>query len=174
MVSIPGARTRASAALRHQRCAKVAEVDGLYTGQVIYCDEHAAVLEDARQRVTIHRFDLPVLPTPRGEYLELRRIDGRYEVSRDRGRRWKWLELDRAQALQVSSRNGVTAELAVRRPRPDRLTRDGPSDARCHVPRQDFGRDPAPRPPAGRSDEGCCALHQGLWARAAAPATRSR
>jgi len=102
--------------------ARVAEVDGLYTGQVVYCDGHAAVLEDARQSVTIHRFDQPVLPTPRGEYLELRRIDGRYEVSRDRGRRWKWLELDRAQALEVSSRNGVTAELAVRRPGPDRLT----------------------------------------------------
>ncbi len=103
-------------------CARVAEVDGLYTGQVIYSDEHAAVLEDGRQSVTIHRFDLPVLPTPRGEYLELRRIHGQYEVSRDRGRRWKWLELDRAQALQVSSPNGVGAELAIRRPGPDRLT----------------------------------------------------
>ena len=103
-------------------CVKVAEVDGLYTGQVIYSDEHAAVLEDARERVTIHRFDLPVLPTPRGEYLELRRTNGRYEVSRDRGRRWKWLELDRAQALRVASPNGVAAELAIGRPRPDRLT----------------------------------------------------
>ena len=102
--------------------ARVAEVDGLYTGQVVYCDGHAAVLEDASKSVTIHRFDQPVLPTPRGEYLELRRIDGRYEVSRDRGRRWKWLELDRAQVLQVSSRNGAAAELAVRRPGPDRLT----------------------------------------------------
>ena len=102
--------------------ATVAEVDGVYAGQVAYCDEHAAVLQNTPKSVTIHRFDEPVIPTPRGEYLELRRIHGRYEVSRDRGRRWKWLELDRAQALQVSSRNGVTAELAVRRPGPDRLT----------------------------------------------------
>lgn len=99
----------------------VAEVDGLYTGQVVYCDEHAAVLQDAPKSVTIHRFDEPMIPTPRGEYLELRRTDGRYQVSRDRGRRWKWLELDRAEALEVLSRVGVTAELAVRRPGPERL-----------------------------------------------------
>jgi hypothetical protein len=94
----------------------VAEVDGLYAGQVVYCDEHAAVLQDAAQSVTIHRFDEPMIPTPPGEYLELRRIKGRYEMSRDRGRRWKWLELDRDEALEVLSRIGLRAELAVRRP----------------------------------------------------------
>jgi hypothetical protein len=99
----------------------VAEVDGLYAGRVVYCDEHAALLQDAPGSVTIHRFDEPMIPTPRGEYLELRRIKGRYEVSRDRGRRWRWLELDRAEALDVLSRIGLTAELAVRRPGPEHL-----------------------------------------------------
>ena len=101
--------------------ATVAEVDGVYAGQVAYCDEHAAVLQNTPKSVTIHRFDEPVIPTPRGEHLELRRIHGRYELSRDRGQRWKWLELDRAQTLDVLSRNGAPAELAVRRPGPDRL-----------------------------------------------------
>ena len=102
--------------------ARVAEVDGLYTGQVVYCDEHAAVLQEAPESVTIHRFDEPMIPTPRGEYLELRRVHGRYEMSRDRGRRWQWLERDRARVLELASPNGMAAELAVRRPGPDRLT----------------------------------------------------
>jgi len=107
----------------------VAEVDGVYTGQVVYCDEHAAVLQDAPGSVTIHRFDEPMIPTPRGEYLELRRVHGRYEMSRDRGRRWKWLEFDRAEALDVLSRSALKAELAVRRP--------GPEQVRLTVPRTD-------------------------------------
>jgi hypothetical protein len=105
----------------------VAEVDGLYAGEVVYCDEHAAVLQDTPGSVTIHRFDEPMIPTPRGEYLELRRVHGRYEMSRDRGRRWQWLELDRAEALDVVSRSGLRAELAVRRP--------GPEHVRLTVPR---------------------------------------
>jgi len=102
--------------------ASVAEVDGLYAGQVVFCDEHAAVLQEAPERVTIHRFDAPMIPTPRGEYLELRRVHGRYEMSRARGRRWQWLELDRERVLELASPNGIAAELAVRRPGPDRLS----------------------------------------------------
>ena len=105
----------------------VAEVDGVYAGQVVYCDEHAAVLQDAPGSVTIHRFDEPMIPTPRGEYLELRRVHGRYEMSRERGQRWKWLEIDRAQALDILSRSGLNAELALRRP--------GPEQVRLTVPR---------------------------------------
>ncbi len=100
----------------------VANADGLYAGQVIHCDENVAVLQTDPRNATIHRFDEPIIPAPRGEYLELRCVGGRYEVSRDRGRRWKWLELDRAEVLGVLSKIGATAELAVRRPDRGRLT----------------------------------------------------
>ena len=107
--------------------AALVKTDGLYAGQVIHCDENCAVLQKDARTATIHCFSEPMLPVPRGEHLELRRIDGKYEMSRDRGRRWEWLKRDREHLLKVIQPIRMRAELGLHHPEPE--------NARTMVPR---------------------------------------
>ena len=78
--------------------ATIPERDGVYYGQVFHADADRVVLRTGPESATVHHLAEPGMPVPRGEYLELRKKGRAYELSRERGKRWKWLELDRDEA----------------------------------------------------------------------------
>jgi hypothetical protein len=86
----------------------VPERDGVYYGQVFHADPHLVVLRTGARSATIHHLAEPGMPVPRGDYLELRKKGRAYELSRERGKRWKWLELDRDEALKVLRLAGIS------------------------------------------------------------------
>lgn len=69
--------------------------DGIYFGQVLHAEPHLLVLQDGPWSATVHHLAEPGMPVPRGEYLELVKKGRAVELSRERGKRWQWLYLDR-------------------------------------------------------------------------------
>ncbi len=69
--------------------------DGIYFGQVVHAESHLLVLQESDWNATVHHLAEPAMPVPRGEYLELVKKGRAVELSRERGKRWQWLLLDR-------------------------------------------------------------------------------
>jgi hypothetical protein len=92
--------------------ATVPERDGVYYGQVFHADPHLVVLRTGPESATVHHLAEPGMPVPRGDYLEPRKKGRVHEFSRERGKRWKWLELDRDEALEVLRLAGISVRPA--------------------------------------------------------------